>query len=90
MNDWKTLDKGERLPKHNVKVHNYQDGKYSAYYLLDDNENVIAEYKQPRHKGVARLLRETCNMCDEGVTEYPVKDGMCTWCGRTVEQETIK
>ena len=53
---WRAMNKGERLPKHHTKDHNYITAMYECYYLLDKDGNLVAEYKKPRIKGFNRFI----------------------------------
>ncbi len=52
----KTLAKGERLPKHKFKQHNYMTAEHNVYNLFDDNEKLIATLYKPRWQHLPRKI----------------------------------
>lgn len=59
---WRVMKRGEKLPKHYRKDFNHMSAEYEYYYLMDNSETVIAEYKKPRVRGLARMLRGIDNV----------------------------
>lgn len=79
------------MTKNDISMTRNRNGSITLYIVVDGQYKECTYYdyseREARNKFYKEYVKSNCNMCDEGVTEYPIDNGVCTWCERKVDNE---